>query len=82
MFIQIVFSLVLFQTPAEEEGQAYEIDFSIRLDVNIVKMGRFTLAMMLVIALANPSLGCSKSQHPGEPFEICNIDQFTNIMEY
>jgi len=29
-------------------------------------MGRFTLAMLLVIALANPSLSCSKSQNPGE----------------
>ena len=69
--------LVLFQAPAEEEDQAYEIDFSIRLDVNIVKMGRFSLAMLLVIALVNPSLSCSKSQNPGEPFEIWSIDLFT-----
>ena len=70
------------QAPAEEEDQAYEIDFSIRLDVNIVDMRRFTLAVLLVIALANPSLSCSKSQNPGEgqsenpgkPFEIWSID--------
>ena len=37
-------------------------------------MGRFTLAMMLVVALANPSLGCSKSGNPGKPFEIWSID--------
>ena len=37
-------------------------------------MGRFTLAMMLVVALANPSLSCSKSGNPGKPFEIWSID--------
>ena len=74
MFIQIVFQLVLFQTRTEEEDKAYEIDFSIRIDVNIFKMGRFSLAMLLVIALANPSLSCSKSENPGEPFEIWSID--------
>ena len=43
-------------------------------------MGSFTLTMMLVIALANPSLSCSKSENPGTPFEICSIDLFTNIL--
>lgn len=76
--MQIVFQIVLFQTLAEGEDQAYEIDFSIRLEVNIVIMGRFTLAMMLVVALANPSLSCSKSENQGKPFEICSIDLFTD----
>ena len=41
-------------------------------------MGRFTLAMMLVLALANPALSCSKSGTPGKPFEIWFIDPFIN----
>ena len=45
-------------------------------------MGRFTLAMMLVVALANPSLSCSKSGNPGKPFEIWSIDLSIDIPIY
>ena len=45
-------------------------------------MGRFTLAMMLVVALANPSLSCSKSGNPGKPFEIWSIDLSIDIQMY
>ena len=42
-------------------------------------MGRFTLAIMLVLALANPALSCSKSGTPGKPFEIWFIDPFKSM---
>ena len=62
---------------------SFQIYFAIRLCVKIGNMGRFTLAIMLVFALTNPSLSYSKSGNPGRLFKIWIMYLFVYInMEY